>query len=95
MKINGMGNVTKKEIETILTRSAKESIKSGDLTWEEAGEMYKLEKVRKFSKIGSLGDTFRANYRRIPDSIINKLSPEDIAMLVDAFYRCYSDGKNS
>lgn len=95
MRINGMGNVTKEEIKTVLTRDAIESIKSGDLTWEGAGEMYKLEKVRKLSKIGSMGDTFRANYRRIPDAISDKLSPADIAALVDAFYNCYSDGKNA
>lgn len=93
MKINGMGNVSKEEIKTILTREAINSIKSGDLTWEEAGEMYKLHLVRRASKIGSCGDTFNANYRRIPEEIADKLSPEEIAALVDAFYDCYGNGK--
>lgn len=95
VKINGMGDVPKEEIKTILTRDALDSVKSGDLTWEEAGEMYKLVKVRQLSQIGSLGDTFRSNYRRIPEAVLDKLPPEDIAALVDAFYKCYSDGRGA
>lgn len=95
MKINGMGNASKKEVESILTRDGRQALKDGNMTWEEAGEMYKLHLVQRASKIGSCGDTFSANYRRIPEEIADKLSPEEIAALVDAFYDCYSDGKAS
>lgn len=95
MKINGMGNVSKKEVESILTRDGRQAVEKGDMTWEEAGEMYKLCMVKRASKIGSCGDTFKANYGRIPEEIVDKLSPEEIASLVDAFYDCYSDGKSN
>ena len=72
-----------------------EAIKSGEMTLSDALEMDKYEKVIRLSKIGCFGDTFRANYRRIPESLIDKLTAEETAELVDAFYRCYSDGKNA
>lgn len=62
---------------------------------EEVAAMYKLEKVRKISKIGSYGSTFNANFDRVPKSIFNKCTVDEIAQLVDAFYQCYSDGKNA
>ena len=72
-----------------------EAIKSGEMTLSDALEIDKYQKVIKLSKIGSFGDTFRANYRRIPESLIDKLTAEETAELVDAFYQCYSDGKNA
>ena len=48
-----------------------------------------MEMVKKASKIGKYGDSFRENYKRIP-KIIDKLTPEEIGKLVDAFYNCYS-----
>lgn len=93
MKINGMGNVTKKEIMSVLTKEAEKSIAAGDLTWEEAGEMYKLECVKKHSKIGRMNDTFSVNYKKIPEQIYDKLPPEDIAQLVDILYDTYNAEK--
>lgn len=95
MIINGIGDVDEKTVKSILTKDGIDALESGEMTLEEVGEMYKLEQVRKFSKIGRFGETFRANYRRIPDNIYDKLSPEEIAQLVDAFYKCYGDGKNA
>lgn len=94
MKIKGMGSVSQKEILSVLTSDAKKSIASGHLTWKEAGEMYKLYKAKQHSVIGSMSDTFYANYNRIPEGICDKLPPEEIAALVDAFYKCYSDGNS-
>lgn len=95
MKINGIGTVKKEDAMSILTRAGKEAVKAGEITLEELGEMYKLELIKKASKIGKYGDTFSENYKRIPQEVIDKLSPEEIAMLVDSFYSCYSDGKNA
>ena len=95
MKIKGIGTVKKEEAMSILTRDGREAVKVGEITLEELGEMYKLELVKKASKIGKMNDTFGENYKRIPKEIIDKLSPEEIAMLVDNFYDCYSDGKNA
>ena len=94
MKINGIGTIKKEEAMKILTREGQEAVKNGEITSKELGEMYKLELVKKASKIGEYGDTFLQNYRRIPKEITEKLSPEEIAKLVDCFYQCYGDGKN-
>ena len=95
MKINGIGEVSKETVMSILTNDGVEAVESGEMTLEEAGELYKLKQVRNLSKIGEFGDTFRANLSMVPDSIYDKLSPADIAQLVDAFYKCYGDGKNA
>ncbi len=93
MKINGIGTVRKEEILKILTDEGRESLKSGEITLEEAGQAYKLELVKKHSKVGGYSDTFNANFERIPDSLKDKLSPEELGELVDAFYECYSGRK--
>lgn len=80
---------------SIFTSEMTKAIKSGEMTVSDAVAMSKYEKVIRLSRIGSFGDTFRANYRRIPESIIDKLTAEETAELVDAFYQCYSDGKNA
>ena len=67
--------------------------KAGEISTEELGEMYKLEMVKRASRIGRYQELFRINYDRIPKDITDKLNPEDIASLVDAFYQCYGDGK--
>lgn len=79
----------------ILTREGREAVESGEITTQELGEMYKLEMIKKASKIGKYGDTFSQNYKRVPEKIAEKLSPEEIAELVDNFYDSYSDGKNA
>lgn len=80
---------------SIFTSEMTKAIKSGEMTLSDALEMDKYEKVVRLSRIGSFGDTFRANYRRIPESLVGKLTAEETAELVDAFYQCYSDGKNA
>lgn len=95
MKVNGIGIVSKKVAMGILTREGREAVKNGEITLEELGEMYKLDQVKKCSKIGACGDTFRASYNRIPENLRETLSPEDLGKLVDAFYQCYGDGKSA
>ena len=93
MRINGIGMVRKDEALKILTREGREAVKSGEITLEELGQMYKLEQVKKSSKIGRCGDTFRVNYDRIPDDLKDQLTPDQLGRLTDAFYECYGDGK--
>lgn len=93
MYIKGIGTIRKEEAMKILTREGKKAVKSGDITTEELGEMYKLAQVKKLSRIGDLQDTFRESYKWIPDGMKEMLSPKDIAELVDRFYDCYSSGK--
>lgn len=94
MRINGIGTIRKEKAMKILTREGREAVKSGEITLEELGQMYKLEQVKKASKIGSCGDTFRANYDRIPEDLKDQLTPDQLGRLIDAFYECYGEGKN-
>ena len=80
---------------SIFTSDMTDAIKSGEMTVTDAVSISKYQKVMQLSKIGRFGDTFRANYSRIPESLIENLSAEETAELVDAFYKCYSDGKNA
>ena len=59
MKINGIGTVTKEKAMEILTQEGQDAVKSGEITTEELGEMYKLHLVKKASQIGDNGDLFR------------------------------------
>lgn len=93
MYIKGIGNIKKEKAMSILTRDGKEAVKNGDITLEELGEMYKLEMVKRLSKIGSMQETFWNNYKWIPDDLKEELSPEQLAELTDQFYSCYSAGK--
>lgn len=94
MKINGIGVINKKEAMSILTKEGREAVNAGEISMEELGTMYKLEQVKKVCNIGRCSDAFRANYSRIPDCLKEKLTPQELAELVEAFYKCYGDGKN-
>lgn len=63
MKIKGIGVVKKQDAMSILTREGRKAVKSGDITLEELGNMYKLEMVKRSSKIGNNSDTFRESYK--------------------------------
>lgn len=80
---------------SIFTNDMAKAIRDGEMTLSDALEMDKYQKIISLSKIGRFGDTFRANYSRIPESVINKLTVEETAELVDAFFQSYSDGKNA
>lgn len=94
MKITGIGTISKDKAMEILTKEGRDAVRAGEITTKELGEMYKLEQVKKASKIGNYGTTFQANYTRIPENLKEKLTPEELGQLVDAFYECYGDGKN-
>lgn len=94
MKINGIGTIRKEDAMSILTREGRKAVKSGDITLEELGDMYKLEMVKRSSKIGRNSDTFRESYKWIPEDLKEELAPEQLEKLVDSFYECYGAGKN-
>lgn len=91
MKINGVGIVKKGDAMKILTAEGRKAVKSGEISTEELGKMYKLHLVKKNSCIGECGDTFQRNFERIPEVIADKLSSEELGALVDAFYKCYTE----
>nr|DAZ01445.1 MAG TPA: hypothetical protein [Caudoviricetes sp.] len=95
MRIKGIGTIRKEDAMSILTREGREAVKAGEITTEELGEMYKLEMVKRSSKIGRNGDTFRESYKWIPNDLKEELTPEQLGKLVDSFYECYGAGKNA
>lgn len=95
MRINGIGVVRKETAMNILTREGRKALKSGEITPEELGQMYKLELIKRSSKIGRFPDTFREIYKWIPEDLQEQLSPEQLASLVDSFHECYGAGKNA
>ena len=94
MYIKGIGVIKKEKAMSSLTSEGKHAVKSGDITTNELGEIYKLEMVKRLSKIGRNGSTFSSCYKWIPDELKDELSPENLAKLTDCFYNCYSAGKN-
>lgn len=93
MRIEGIGVINKNKAMSILTREGREAVKTGEITIEELGEMYKLQLVKENSKIGNMEDTFRESYKWIPKDLKEQLTPEQLGKLVDSFYSCYSAGK--
>lgn len=93
MRIEGIGVINKNKALSILTKEGREAVKAGEITIEELGEMYKLELVRKSTKIGNMEDTFQESYKWIPEELKKQLAPEQLGDLVDSFYSCYSAGK--
>ena len=93
MKINGIGIIKKEQAMSILTEEGKRAVKSGEITVQELGTMYKLQMVKKASRIGNMQDTFRESYKWIPDDLKESLSPEQLGELTDKFYECYGAGK--
>lgn len=95
MKIKGIGIVKKEDAMSILTREGRKAVKTGLITTEELGQMYKLDQVEKASKIGKYGETFRQSYKWVPDDLKEELTPQQLGKLVDAFHECYGAGKNA
>lgn len=93
MKITGVGVINKNKALSILTKEGREAVKAGEITIEELGEIYKLDLIKKSSKIGSMEDTFRESYKWIPEDLKEQLTPEQLGKLTDCFYNCYSAGK--
>lgn len=94
MKIKGIGTISKEKAMEILTREGRKAVRDGEITTKELGEMYKLEQIKKASKVGNFGRTFRGSFKWIPEELKEELTPEQLGKLTDAFYKCYGAGKN-
>ena len=94
MRIKGIGTIAKNKAMEILTAEGRKAVKSGDITAEELGEMYKLQKVKEACAIGTFTDSFNNSYKWVPDELKEELTPEQLGALTEAFYKCYGAGKN-
>jgi hypothetical protein len=79
----------------IFTNEAKKAIKDGEMDLHDLLRMDKYQKIKKLSKIGEFESTFYESYKWIPETLFDKLTPDELAKLVDSFYDCYSLGKNA
>lgn len=95
MYIHGVGNIKKQDAMSILTKEGCQAVGNGEITLEELGQMYKLELVKRSSKIGRFPDTFQESYKWIPEDLRIQLAPNQLAALVDSFHECYGAGKNA
>ena len=66
MYIKGIGTIRKDEAMSILTADGKTAVRNGDIALDELGEMYKLEMVKRLSKIGSMQSAFSECYKWVP-----------------------------
>jgi hypothetical protein len=94
MRIKGIGTISKEKAMEILTREGRKAVRDGEITTEELGEMYKLQKVKEACAIGTCADSFSSSYKWVPDELKEELTPEQLGKLTDAFYKCYGAGKN-
>lgn len=79
----------------VFTSETKQSLKDGEMDLHDLLRMDKYQKIKKLSKIGNFESTFYENYKWIPEALFGKLTPDELAKLVDRFYDCYSSGKNA
>ena len=88
MYIKGIGTIRKDEAMSIITADGKTAVRNGDIALDELGEMYKLEMVKRLSKIGSMQSTFLECYKWVPEDLKSEPSPETLATLTHRVYDC-------
>lgn len=59
------------------------AVEAGEITIDQAVAMGKREDVRRSSRVGAFGETFRAAWDKIPAEAIDTLSVETLSALVD------------
>jgi hypothetical protein len=71
MRIEGIGVISKNKALSILTKEGREAVKSGEITIDELGEMYKLELVKN-PTLFDLADQEAINeYNKMWDQVAN------------------------
>lgn len=66
-----------------LTPEELAAVEAGEITLDDAMAIGKREDVKRSSRVGAFGDTFRAAWEKIPAKAIADLDPETLAALVD------------
>ncbi len=77
----------------IFTGEGREALLSGELPFDEARDIYKIETAKKLSQWGRYPSTFEAIWDAIPESAFEALTGEQLAELVDAMKGVYDKGR--
>lgn len=75
-----------------MTADGRESILADETTWDEALALHKVTTAKRISKWGKYGDTFHAILGRVPGSVFDTLTGEQLAELIDSLQDAYNDG---
>lgn len=60
---------------------------------DERRQELRVERIRQYSRVGSLGGTFTACLRRIPAGLLDTLTPEQAGRVVDLVHDTYQAGR--
>lgn len=71
-----------------LTRAGMDSLDA-----DERRQELRVERIRQYSRVGSLGGTFAACMRRIPQGLLDTLTPEQAGRVVDLVHDTYQAGR--
>ena len=71
-----------------LTREGRESLDADQRRHE-----LRIAQAKQYSRIGGFSDTFNVNLKRIPASLADLLTPEQLGWIVDLLYDAYTDGQ--
>ena len=66
-----------------LTGEGLAAVEAGEVDFDELMAMGKREDVRRSSRVGVFGETFRAAWDKIPSEAVERLSVETLSALVD------------
>jgi transcriptional regulator with XRE-family HTH domain len=66
-----------------LTSEGRAAVEAGEVDFDELMAMGKREDVRRSSRVGVFGETFRAAWDKIPAEAVERLSVETLSALVD------------
>ena len=77
----------------IFTGEGREALLSGEVSLDDARNMYKIQTAKRLSKWGRYPSTFDAIWDAVPESAFEALTGEQLAELVDALKTVYDKGR--
>ena len=77
----------------IFTGEGREALLSGEVSLDDARNMYKIQTAKRLSKWGRYPSTFDAIWDAVPESAFAALTGEQLAELVDALKAVYDKGR--
>lgn len=77
----------------IFTGEGREALLSGEVSLDDARNMYKIQTAKRLSKWGRYPSTFDAIWDAVPESAFEALTGEQLAELVDTLKAVYDKGR--